>query len=327
VSVNSCLYCLSQKLDQHLEGIRDRLKHVSGEWSFLKCRSCGSALLSPFPNETELASFYPPVYSVRPDTGQEGSIRRLIAVLRYKLFFKTQYQSYARRVLKKCVKDKNAKLSILDIGCGSGLRLDVFQKYGHEVHGIDLQPEAIRYARKNLKITAVCADAMKVTEHFKSQTFDLIISSHMLEHVRNVYAFLSKCFQLLKPGGWLAATVPLIDSNQARFFSDRWTGVTEAPRHLSVPSTKGILHSFQAAGFQLVELQPSPLFDCVGAAVLSVLPGCAITHLEKRNLISAALQLIASSVVSVVALPWCVIDNYLMRKPSIGIVFAQKPFS
>lgn len=38
--------------------------------------------------------------------------------------------------------------------------------------------------------------------------FDAIWCCHVLEHQRNVGAFLEKCFADLKDGGWLAVTVP-----------------------------------------------------------------------------------------------------------------------
>ena len=51
-----CLYCGGRDLDALYTGVRDRLGHVPGERTFLRCRACGSAVLDHPPKRTRPTS-------------------------------------------------------------------------------------------------------------------------------------------------------------------------------------------------------------------------------------------------------------------------------
>lgn len=56
---------------------------------------------------------------------------------------------------------------------------------------------------------------------FDDQTFDLIVTIEMLEHVQNVYAVFQECARILKPGGTIIFSVPNI-----AHFASRWKFLT-----------------------------------------------------------------------------------------------------
>ena len=154
---------------------------------------------------------------------------------------------------------------------------------------------------------------------------DLITAFHVIEHVPDVRAVLNSCFEVLKPGGWLIATIPLADGLQARFFRSHWAGFTEAPRHLSIPSQWAIMQSCRDAGLECYRLIPSTLSDCAGAWVLSVLPGCSATHLSRMHPIQSLFTLALAMLLGTIAVCSGFLENFIVRRPSIGIVFACKP--
>ena len=82
---------------------------------------------------------------------------------------------------------------VLDIGSGEGEHADAMRDAGMDVVTVSLCPPA------NL----VC-DYMELS----LDPVDGIWASHVLEHILNVDDFLQKCFHDLKPGGYLAVTVP-----------------------------------------------------------------------------------------------------------------------
>lgn len=94
---------------------------------------------------------------------------------------------------------------VLDLGCGTGrLDLAILSK-GATVHGIDIQtvvkPEVLDHPR----YTFQQADA--TTLDFK-ETFDVVISYDVIEHVEDDRGFVVKAIQALKPGGLLLLGTP-----------------------------------------------------------------------------------------------------------------------
>jgi len=88
----ACPYCGSTQFAPLYRGIRDRLGHVAGEWSFVSCSNCNSAMLRPYPEAREIPSFYPPVYTFSPELAQ-GSLKRLLSAIEYRLFFRPIYRA------------------------------------------------------------------------------------------------------------------------------------------------------------------------------------------------------------------------------------------
>lgn len=100
--------------------------------------------------------------------------------------------------------------TILDYGCGSGglihLLEDVFP--GAHITGVDISEKAVEKAREGFPLHRFLAfDGQKVT-CLTDNSFDLIFSSHVLEHVKNVDDSASDISRLLKPGGYFCVTFP-----------------------------------------------------------------------------------------------------------------------
>ena len=83
--------------------------------------------------------------------------------------------------------------TVLDIGSGTGDHAFLLRKQGKQVTTISLEEPA-----------DIVGDFMSA----KIEPVDCIWASHVLEHQRNVGAFLERCRDLLKDNGILAITVP-----------------------------------------------------------------------------------------------------------------------
>ena len=102
-------------------------------------------------------------------------------------------------------------------------------------------------------------------------------------------AMLRRIHEVLRPGGFVMVGVPVIDSVVARLLGSRWGAVTEAPRHLSLPSFGGLIGMLRRAGFGEVATAPAPLAERGGDLVLSILPTAATTMSYGRGATVAAL--------------------------------------
>lgn len=108
-------------------------------------------------------------------------------------------------------------LVVIELGCGGGWNLYGFHKRGALVIGFDYDQRIIEEGRKmGMRMNAGSADEA-VTLGVKA---DLVILSHVMEHVANPVEFLSRVRRILKPGGKLFITQPGLKSFQ---FGD-WGG-------------------------------------------------------------------------------------------------------
>lgn len=106
-------------------------------------------------------------------------------------------------VLEKFIGEK--KLKILDIGCGTGAIMDYLKNKGHEVFGVDMSDEALKYCQaKGLAVEIGKADRVDFPDGY----FDVVLSLDVLEHLDNDQEAVNEARRLLKKGGFFIATVP-----------------------------------------------------------------------------------------------------------------------
>lgn len=323
----TCLYCGGTAYVPFCDGVTDRLQYVPGVWSFWRCGDCGSATLAPHPRAEELAGFYPPVYGFAPEASRASPAARWLARLEYRWFFGPQYAAQARRVLRGIGWRGEPGRRLLDVGCGRGLRLLAFRRHGFEVHGMDFQAEVVDYVKTALGIPAQVCPIEHLHDHFGQSTFDLITAFFVMEHLPDLQAMLQSCWKVLKPGGWFVGAVPLVDHLQVRCFGKRWVGISEAPRHLSLPSKKGLLEVCRRAGFTSLFLRPDTALACASHIGLSLFPGAATSHVYGGGARSRMGQRLLAGASTLVSIPWCLAENHLLKRPAQALVFAQKPLS
>lgn len=105
---------------------------------------------------------------------------------------------------------------VLDVGCSSGLMLELLQKKGFDVYGIEPNLQAYKIARKKFKnniLHGILPDFSQnnhfyVLLHRSKQKFDVIIFNHVLEHIENIHEQINMAKQLLKPDGILVVGIP-----------------------------------------------------------------------------------------------------------------------
>jgi 2-polyprenyl-3-methyl-5-hydroxy-6-metoxy-1,4-benzoquinol methylase len=98
--------------------------------------------------------------------------------------------------------------SVLDIGCGRGVMLDLLRDRGVGAEGIDIMPDAVTYCRGKGH-TVHLAEATEFLANAVSQ-YDGILGSHVVEHLdfESATRLLGLCFTALRPGGVLVVVTP-----------------------------------------------------------------------------------------------------------------------
>ena len=90
---------------------------------------------------------------------------------------------------------------ILDLGCGTGWLTSILGRFGPTV-GVDLSPLAIRRAQALYPdIRFVAGDLFDV--ELPSQSFDIVVSVQVIDHMDDQVRFMELVARLLSPGGHL----------------------------------------------------------------------------------------------------------------------------
>lgn len=73
--------------------------------------------------------------------------------------------------------------SVLDIGCGTGVHLKIYQDAGCQVHGVDTSPSMLEASRKQLGDTADLRLGSADSLPYENGTFDLVICMLVLHEM------------------------------------------------------------------------------------------------------------------------------------------------
>src|SRR5688572_16946056 len=122
---------------------------------------------------------------------------------------KVRWESIKKEIELYKSENKLGDISILDFGCGRGWISNLLSKYG-TVTGIDLADEAIKSAKlKYPGIEFISVNAASENHgELINRTFDIVVSSEVIEHVSDQKAYYSNLSRYVKKGGMLVLTTP-----------------------------------------------------------------------------------------------------------------------
>lgn len=160
----------------------------------------------------------------------------------YKDFYNKEAERFGFRgshlslYLEKVIKVANVKRGekVLDIGCGGGVLLKTLSGLKAESLGIDISNIAVRDASHYGTVILGDADNLPLNKN----SFDVVILSEVLEHLKNPENVLSEIHKILNSGGRLILCVPT--DRVVIFYKFVWGLLDEAFRD------KGHLNDFSS---------------------------------------------------------------------------------
>ena len=206
--------------------------------------------------------------------------------------------NYRRRRLHEVFRELGVSVesrTVLDVGFGAGELLASFPA-SCTVIGVDVSASAVASARRDRRFHGFAlARFFTVPEERPEQLpelkVDIILTSHLLEHVPSDAALLQQLFERLRPGGTLAVFVPIEEPDYILF-------------HRRNYSLQSVAERVQQAGFLLQRAEGSmyvnghvwklltipsrrrwpvlgPLVDVLRMGSLGALPYPAIKQLDQ----------------------------------------------
>jgi predicted TPR repeat methyltransferase len=172
-------------------------------------------------------------------------------------------------IIKAAVETLGAKdLSILDLGCGTGLCGEILRPFARRLDGVDLSSRMIEKAAERGLYESLCAEDAVEYLRANQAKYDLIAAGDVLVYFGDLMPVLSAAFVSLKPGGRFIFTVEKSEGEAYRL------GTTQRFAH----SSPYIEETAQTAGFTLLSLFAVSTRQEAGAPV----PG-SLVILEKKQ--------------------------------------------
>jgi 2-polyprenyl-3-methyl-5-hydroxy-6-metoxy-1,4-benzoquinol methylase len=202
----------------------------------VQCLQCGLVRANPRDDDQTLAKIYQnlmdPIYE-REEQNRKHTSRDYLRLIQNHVPFKGR---------------------LLDVGCSTGIFLEVLDGTGWELFGLEPSEWAVNVAKKRCLQAKIIQGSIE-HEELPINKFDVITLWDVLEHVPSPRKTLLHLHELLKPGGWLFLNIPNIDSLIAKITGKHWPLLLR--EHLWYFSASTIRSFFEITGFEPVSIKPN----------------------------------------------------------------------
>ncbi|GHV85740.1 hypothetical protein AGMMS50230_13480 [Spirochaetia bacterium] len=267
-----CTLCGGNDFVFHFSCSASLDKKSAAGFTYVRCKHCGLIQINPQPNpaavtlryggtETSLAG-HGGDYLAYEEANEAAFLKLQELGLRDAGFFNLEQRLFS----------KVHNPAVLDIGCATGALLAKLRDRGWAVQGVEISgPQAACCRRRGLEVSSLPLEA----NHFAPQQFDLILASHLIEHLNDPGSFVREIYRICKPGGSFLVTTPNIGGFQAKLFGADWRSAIFD--HLYLFSIKTLRKLLENAGFTVERVKtwgglaagigPAPLKRIADAAV------------------------------------------------------------
>jgi 2-polyprenyl-3-methyl-5-hydroxy-6-metoxy-1,4-benzoquinol methylase len=173
------------------------------------CRNCGLIFQNPLFTDEELERIYSLECGMQASYGSPHPTEKFLKDKKVRASIQIKWiESNMDLNGNKLCNGRWGPKKALEVGCSAGLLLAELKRRGWEVEGIEPAKNFADYARDNFDIKVY----LQPFEHVKLQDarYELIIISHLLEHLSDPISCLYKLSHYLNPKGYLFIEIPNI---------------------------------------------------------------------------------------------------------------------
>lgn len=222
--------------------IRGELLYQVGDMRINKCPNCG--LVYTKHNEIFQDNIYREDYFTGKGMSGKDFLKNkeILEFDRFRL----------KKRLKK-IEQLVSKGNLLDVGCATGIFLEMTHNKGWNCYGIELSEFAANYCRNKLKLNVVTGTLDKAS--YPKNYFDVVTLFHVLEHIADPVTFLSNDVRpVLKSGGLLVIETPNFACWESKSNREQWSDLK--PReHIYYFTPLTLKKVIEKSGFEIVQIQ------------------------------------------------------------------------
>lgn len=166
----------------------------------------------------------------------------------------TEWRAVARRKLMlelwRRIRRDAASYRVLDVGCGSGATMHYFEREGAAAWGVDICFTALEFCRQRglRSLMQSRAEYLPV----RSNSFDLVMSADVLEHIEDDASALADMHRVCAPGACLVVVVPALRS--------LWSSRDVRLQHKRRYTKSELQRKVNVAGFRVVRCSYTDVF-------------------------------------------------------------------
>lgn len=262
------------KKDEVIFTGHDLLHNLPGEFTIVKCATCGLMRTNPRPTPDTIGFYYPddygPYVGTRVQHAQPKSanwIKRLLRPIARRVF---NFNATALPMM--------APGRMLEIGCASGAFMHQMAGQGWQVQGIEFSEQAAQAAaQQGYRVHAGPLE----TAPPPAEPFDLFVGWMVLEHLHDPVGGLQKLREWAKPGARLVISIPNSGSLEFSLFKDKLYAL-HLPNHLYHFTPKTIEKVLEAGGWSLEKILHQRSINNLIGSTGFVLHGWGLTKLGQK---------------------------------------------
>jgi SAM-dependent methyltransferase len=200
------------------------------------CNTCGMIIQSTTPTIKEVINYYENA-ATYSNPGREGKPS-------------TNKTNAVNRQLDCIYKDIKDPKKVFQVGCSDGYTLSEFLARGVlQVSGIDPGSESSKVAKSLYGIDTIVGTLEDTIIGVDNTNCDLVVLTHVLEHLFDPIEALKKCRTLLNNTGWLLIEVPLFEN-----VSKMPNGIFTL-EHLNYFTEGTIVQAVTDAGYDVIRIE------------------------------------------------------------------------
>jgi 2-polyprenyl-3-methyl-5-hydroxy-6-metoxy-1,4-benzoquinol methylase len=218
---------------------RKAIMHRFGR-SIVQCQDCEVGYMDAFPANVE------DVYSHEGynDTQETNYLHNVD-------YRKQRFALERLGIIRRHIAKPVSQTRLLDVGCGTGWFLEVAQREGFCVYGLELGKEIAAATSQRLKISVFTDPLANLPD---KEQFDVITLFDVLEHVPDPKTVLSAIRGHLRPGGIALIFCPNLDSVGLSILKDRSSLVMPA-EHLFYFTPRSLRRLIEETPLEVIEFQ------------------------------------------------------------------------
>lgn len=178
-----------------------------------------------------------------------------------------RYRSAAELIRREILLKPDSQ--ILDVGCGNGYMKYFFDEHEGDWHGIEEWDQRVRCCQKlGYKVAEINIETSAFP--YEDNRFDVVLASHVIEHLPEPAKAICECARVVKPGGVLLIATPTKPPILAGLLNLRHRllkkRVGETQNAFSAPSLRRLVEKSLAANpairWQLIDQRGFRLISC-----------------------------------------------------------------